>query len=271
MITWWGKIIGAFCGFLLAGPLGLLLGAFIGHGFDRGLHRQRYSFTGADQTQAQQAFFKATFLVMGHIAKLDGRVSEAEIQAARDTMARMGLDEQHKQQAIEFFQQGKQPDFNLTQALADLMQTSRHNRVLLQLFIELQLQAAMAGGSLSQAKQRALQAICQQIGVAPLNFMFFEDLFQFNRNYRQGYQQSYQQQYRAPQRAQLRLEDAYALLGVPASATDADVKRAYRRLMSQHHPDKLIAKGLPEEMLKVATEKTQNIKAAYERICEARQ
>jgi DnaJ like chaperone protein len=62
------------------------------------------------------------------------------------------------------------------------------------------------------------------------------------------------------------LSQAYAILGVGHTATDADVKKAYRRLMNQHHPDKLIAKGLPEEMIRIATEKTQQIKTAYEQI-----
>ncbi|OQX47943.1 MAG: molecular chaperone DjlA, partial [Candidatus Sedimenticola endophacoides] len=70
--------------------------------------------------------------------------------------------------------------------------------------------------------------------------------------------------------AGLVLDDAYAILNVSADATDAEVKRAYRRLLSQHHPDKLVAKGLPDEMMKVAAQKTHEIRQAYERVKEAR-
>jgi DnaJ like chaperone protein len=66
------------------------------------------------------------------------------------------------------------------------------------------------------------------------------------------------------------LHEAYEILGVKPSASDAEVKKAYRRLMNQHHPDKLVAKGLPEEMMKLATAKAQEIKGAYERIKSAR-
>ncbi|MDH5649967.1 MAG: DnaJ domain-containing protein, partial [Gammaproteobacteria bacterium] len=66
------------------------------------------------------------------------------------------------------------------------------------------------------------------------------------------------------------LVHAYTLLGIKENATDAEVKTAYRKLMSQHHPDKLVSRGLPEEMMKLATEKTQEIKAAYEAIVAAR-
>jgi len=58
--------------------------------------------------------------------------------------------------------------------------------------------------------------------------------------------------------------EAYAVLGVTPQDSKADIKKAYRRLMSQHHPDKLVSKGLPEEMIKVATEKSQKIRDAYD-------
>lgn len=262
----WGKIIGGFCGFLLLGPIGLLFGVMIGHVFDRGIYRQNWHF-GSNQ-QAQQAFFNTTFLVMGYIAKSDGRVSEAEIGAARVIMDRMALNEAQRLQAMSLFTRGKQSDFNLEQTLSELITACHHNKILLRLFLEIQMQMAQADGVLSQQKQRALQAICQRLGFAPLNFVFFEDLFKFKT----GYQQERQQygNYREPSRQGLPLRDAYALLGIPENASDIEVKRAYRRLMSQHHPDKLISKGLPEEMLKLATEKTQNIKAAYECVCAAR-
>ena len=66
------------------------------------------------------------------------------------------------------------------------------------------------------------------------------------------------------------LEDAYAILEVSPQASDREVKKAYRLLMSRHHPDKLVAKGLPEEMMKIATEKTQEIRAAYEIVKNSR-
>lgn len=264
-MNFWGKIIGGFFGFLLAGPIGMFLGIVIGHMFDSGLR-----VNVKHQAESQQAFFNATFLVMGYVAKADGRVSEAEIQVARNVMNRMGLNEQQRQRAIELFNEGKQANFNLDKALTELMQKCHQNKVLLHMFVEIQTQAAQADGHLSAAKQQVLQTICQRLGFAPLNFSFFEDLFNFQQRYQQHYQQHQQQGYRPRQTTQLNLQDAYTLLGIKETATDTEVKRAYRKQMSQHHPDKLVSKGLPEEMMKLATEKAQNIKAAYERICEVR-
>lgn len=268
-MTTWGKVIGGLCGLMLLGPIGFLIGIFIGHMFDLGLHKhwQILHTQVKQQSQIQQIFFRTTFLVMGYVAKADGRVSEAEIQVARNVMNRMGLNEAMRHQAIEYFTQGKQANFRLEQALADLAQVAHNNKVLLRMFVEIQTQAAMADGSMSSAKQAVLKTISQRLGFAPFDFNVFEDLFR----YQHGYQQrSQQQNYQQARRASFPLREAYALLGIPDSASDAEVKRAYRRSMSQNHPDKLVAKGLPEGMIKLATEKTQNIKAAYEAICAAR-
>jgi DnaJ like chaperone protein len=56
------------------------------------------------------------------------------------------------------------------------------------------------------------------------------------------------------------------ILGADKNLTDKELKRAYRRLLAQHHPDKLVAKGLPDEMIKLANDKTQEIISAYELI-----
>lgn len=261
----WGKLIGGFFGALLAGPFGVLLGVLIGHAFDRGLSVSTVfssAQAGTTHTHAQEVFFDATFLVMGHVAKADGYVSEREIQAAEAVMTRLGLRGLLKQRAIELFRKGKQPSFNLQQTLDDLFKACRRNPVLLQMFVEIQWQVAHADGSLSANKQRVLQTICQKLGIVLYNFSAFEDFFQ------SGYQQSYRQYETVPPKNTL--FEAYKLLGISETANDADVKKAYRRLMSQNHPDKLIAKGLPEEMVKLATEKTQNIRAAYDAVCKAR-
>ncbi|WP_218813940.1 co-chaperone DjlA [Rickettsiella endosymbiont of Dermanyssus gallinae] len=271
----WGKLIGGFFGFLLSGPFGLILGVFIGHLFDRGLSRnQGWTFSSVNPSVAQQVFFDSTFSVMGHIAKLDGRVSEAEIQAARAIMTRLGLTETMRKKAIDLFNQGKQPSFDLEKTLKHLVQTCHRNKVLLKLFVEIQMQSALAEQPISRDKQKVLQKIYQYLGFAPINFSFFEHIFNFEQAFRQQSSQQQQggyYQHQSPRsRHQLNLSDAYAILGVSESASPAEIKKAYRKLMSQHHPDKLVSKGLPEEMIKIATEKTQNIKAAYERICAAK-
>jgi len=254
----WGKLIAGFCGFLLGGPFGAMLGVLLGHQFDRGLNINNFQF-GGQRAETQQAFFQATFLVMGKLAKADGHVSEDEIRMARAVMNSMRLNQQQQEQAIHFFREGKQTHFRLDEALDILLQYAHSNRILLRMFIEIQAKAACADGPPTGAKLNMLNHICQRLGFPPMNFAYQQA----------GYQQQWQHQ-GAPRQAQASLQDAFALLEVPESANQAEVKRAYRKQMSQHHPDKLVAKGLPESMLKLATEKTQNIAAAYDTICAAK-
>jgi DnaJ like chaperone protein len=259
-LSWWGKVIGGVSGYLLGGPWGLLIGAVLGHQFDRAAARMGGTFTpGIDHAYVQRVFFEATFSVMGHLAKSDGRVSEEEIALARQVMGRMGLSEKSRLEAITLFNKGKQPEFALDEMLERFRQACFRRRNLGQMFVEIQLHAAYADGTLNPAERGLLLRICEQLGFTALDFERLDAMIRAELHAAQGGAGS-----------KGTLEDAYAILNIDAKAGDAEVKRAYRRLMNQHHPDKLVAKGLPEEMMKLAEEKTHEILAAYERIREAR-
>ena len=111
-MAWWGKVVGGAFGFMLGGPLGAAFGAAIGHNFDKGVARE-HSATGSGasgQERIQAAFFTATFSVMGHIAKADGRVTEDEIALARAVMRDMALNTAQTRVAGELFNQGKKAE-----------------------------------------------------------------------------------------------------------------------------------------------------------------
>ena len=267
-MNWVGKIIGAVLGFFLGGPVGLLLGLFVGHWVvDQGLllrwASNRTTFSGA-RHKIQAVFFNATFRIMGYVAKSDGRVSENEIRAARHIMEQMGLDASLRREAIRLFTEGKSSHFNLSGALSQLKQACLFQPSLLRIFLEIQAQMLYADGkTVSEHKQRVLLDICKQLGVSGFNFKSSDQRAYGEQNYQQ-----YQQKPERP--SEQPLQSAYATLGVTQTATDTEVKKVYRRLMNRHHPDKLIAKGLPPEMIKMATQKTQQIKSAYEQILKAR-
>lgn len=263
-MRWIGKVLGAFFGFLFLGPLGAIIGLIVGHFFDKGLQQNFIGFGG--NSQVRTTFFDATFSIMGHIAKADGRVSEREIQLARMMMQRLGLQGERKHQAMRQFNQGKQPSFNLDAALDQLRQQCAYPH-LLQLFIELQVQIAYADGPPQASVKHTLQHISQRLGLGNIDFSHVEAML-----YGQWRQQSYQyQQHTArPQSSQSRLDEAYRILEIDENASAGDIKKAYRRKMNENHPDKLIAKGLPKEMIDLATQKTQQIKAAYEHLKKIR-
>jgi DnaJ like chaperone protein len=250
---------------MLGGPLGALLGAALGHSFDRGLKQLSVESLGpADTERIQTAFFTATFSVMGHLAKVDGRVTEVEIAAARGIMARMQLNEDQRQAAIRLFQEGKQSDFPLDQVLEQFRRECHRRLNLIQMFLEILVATALADGSMHAKERELLLGICDRLGYPRTSF---EHLVALATGFRS---RSYHE--RPPsQPPRQSLADDYAVLGIDQGASDAEVKKAYRRLMAQHHPDKLVAKGLPEEMIKLATEKTQTIRASYERVKASRQ
>ncbi len=264
---WWGKVLGGAFGFMLGGPLGALLGAALGHNLDRGLGRllQDEHVEGLDlgaQERVQMVFFTATFSMMGHLAKVDGRVSQDEIELAEAVMGQMRLTPELRQAAMQLFSEGKRPDFPLDDVLDQLRHECHRRQTLLRMFIEIQLQAAFADGALHANEKHLLQHACDVLGFPRAEFERLKRMIGAERHYGAGQA--------VPPEKTLSLKDAHAILNVDLDTSDAEVKKAYRRLMSQHHPDKLVAKGLPEEMMQLATEKTQEIRAAYERIREAR-
>lgn len=268
-MSWWGKMVGGAFGYLMGGPLGALLGAAMGHQFDAGLDKVRRMGGGGWDAEAiertQSAFFTATFSVMGHIAKADGRVSKDEIDMARAVMGRMQLDASQREVAIRLFTEGKADDFPLDEVLEQFRRECHRRHTLIQMFLEIQLQAAYADGVLHPQEREVMIHIFEGLGFSAAEFEHLDAVIRGAAHF--GGEGARARQ--APP-SRDRLAEAYAILGVEASAEDVVVKRAYKRMMSQHHPDKLVAKGLPEEMMKLATEKTQEIKAAYEAIKQSR-
>ncbi len=272
-MSWWGKLVGGAFGFMLGGPLGALLGIALGHNFDKGLKAlpDDSGFASGDRERVQTAFFTATFAVMGRVAKADGRVSPEEIRLAEAVMDEMSLDAARRKAAINLFNQGKLPDFDLDGVIEQFRRECHGRSTLLQMFVEIQLQAAFADGQMDRAEDQLLLDICRRLGFGELDYRRLVRMVQAERAFRGGAGaggSSHQQQ--RPRSNAPTLDEAYEVLGVPRSASDAEVKRAYRRLLSQHHPDKLVSKGLPEEMMKIAAQKTHEIRQAYERIKETR-
>jgi DnaJ like chaperone protein len=271
-VSWWGKLIGGYFGFMIGGPLGAVLGAAVGHGFDRGVSQIRGEGMPrpGDQERIQTAFFTATFSVMGHLAKVDGHVTRDEIRFAEAVMAQMNLSADMRRTAIRLFTEGKAADFPLNAVLDQFRQEVGRRMNLLRMFMEIQLQAAYGDAQLSLAEEQMLLRICHRLGFPEYEFRVLDKMAAAHARFRQ--QAGGQGAGREPGMASGRpaLDQAYAVLGLSREASDAEVKKAYRRLMSQHHPDKLVAKGLPEEMMKVASQKTHEIKQAFEAIKEAR-
>jgi DnaJ like chaperone protein len=258
-MSWWGKIIGGILGYVILGPFGVLLGVIIGNQFDAGMYKlgnfeaSGKEWVSGNQERVQTTFFTALFSVMGHIAKADGQVTHDEIAMAKSVMQQMSLNKTQTRIAIDLFNKGKQADFDLDEILKQLKYECRHRRNVMRMFLEVLLQSAYADGVMHPDEKSTLQHIANELGFTAAELEQLEALILGHHNV-------------AGASSGVSLDDAYAVLGVSKNASKAEVKKAYRRMMNQHHPDKLVSKGLPEEMIKMATAKTQEIKAAYEKI-----
>ncbi|MGB0662207.1 MAG: co-chaperone DjlA [Pontibacterium sp.] len=248
-------IIGAIVGLMFGGLSGIFFGGAVGFFLSYMLVSKVAKYA------PNEVFFRATFTVMGKLAKADGRVSQDEITFARGVMNHLQLSEQKRREAIELFTQGKSPDFDMASVLTPLASFFRTRPALKLMFVEIQLQAALADGDISQAEMKIIQEICTLLRMNEQEVAAVVSRMQAQQSFYSGAGMASNA---------IPLSAAYQVLGVPEQATDAEVKRAYRKLMSQHHPDKLVAKGLPEEMVNLAKEKTQEIQNAYEQIKSAR-
>ena len=255
-MNWWGKILGGTFGMMIGGPIGALLGAALGHNFDKGLKVSASNQSGfGRQERAQTMFYTATFSVMGHVCKADGQVTEDEISLAKQVMQQMDMTAEQRKAAIGLFNEGKKSSFPVNDVIQQFRQEIGFRPNLLRMFIEIQIMAAYADGVMHAAERKVLLNICQILKISQHDFEHLCSMI----GGMQGGSSKAGRNDGAPS-----LKQAYKVLDVDESASPAEIKKAYRRLLSQHHPDKLVAKGLPEEMMKVAAERTHEIRKAYE-------
>ena len=260
-MTWTGVFFGALVGLMITrSAWGAVLGAIIGYMVDQGARSAMSSSAGPDSVRAE--FFRATFEIMGHVAKADGRVTEAEIDAARRLMQEFELDPNDRAAAMNCFRAGKAGNFDAGGCIGRLHAVCGDRFDILRAFVEVQLRTALAGNGLSPPARGILLRLAEQLGFSGLEFAHMEAAVRA-RQARSGPSRP-----GAPRAGTL--AECYAELEVDAGISDADVTKAYRRQMSRHHPDKLVANGLPESMAQMAKEKTQRIQEAYEGIRTAR-
>jgi DnaJ like chaperone protein len=251
-------VIGAVVGFLIGRLPGLLLGAAAGYFIGRSL---RHGLLGGLQVVRSQ-LIDSTFSVMGAIAKADRVVSPEEIRVAEAIFDQLHLAGGQREAAKAAFNRGKAPDFDLDAAVDGFARIGRGRGPLLQLFLQIQCMAVAADGNVHPAEHQMLLRVAHRLGLTERDVAQLEALLRTASPGRSTAGAP------APQK---RLEDAYAALGLTPAATEAEIKRAYRRLMSRNHPDKLAARGLPETMREIAEERSREINTAYDVIKAARQ
>lgn len=242
-------IVGLILGSHLHHPiLGLLIGWYIGSRFQKAIRMNTMKFSYHSPFQTQ--FFKTTFSVMGYIAKSDGHISSSEIKAAEHIMKQLRLNSSMRKEAMNAFRFGKSDSFHLDQQLQSIQSLSMFQPELVQLFMDIQWMAARADGQIGPNKQRILDEIARKLG-----------MHQQRRSYHQSSTSS---------TSSIHFSQACELLGVQSNDSEQVIKKAYRKMIGKYHPDRMVAKGLPEEMMRMANKKSQDIKEAYDVIRKVR-
>ena len=246
-------LVGGFVGLMFGGVPGFILGAIAALMLTAYLKQQ----AGAGLAGIQSGFLDSMFAVMGALCKADGLVTRNEIQAAEGMFNQLHLSQPLRERAIAAFNRGKTAGFDLDAELARFRQLSRGHPALLQMFLQLQISAIAADGQLHPAEHQMLLHIARGLGLPEAQVEQLEAmLLGKGRGARHNPQQE--------------LSNAYKILGLTAAASDAELKRAYRKLMNENHPDKLASQGLPESMRAMAERKTSEIAGAYDLIRQAR-
>lgn len=291
----WGKVIGVMFGFMFGRVPGALLGLIVGHFFDVSYSKDFSSqggfarfFTSKDEFQSEAEFFHCLFSALGHVCKSDGAVTQDDIDTASSLMDEMDLRGEVRKEAQQAFREGKARDFPLSDMLKQLKENCHARRDILQVYLEILVKAACAKKRLSAPKLALLEKVARQLNFSRKELHFFLTSYEAEQRFRQGQAQNKQQNYKhssadraksanhdyhqqkqsSKHRSQSysslsELDDAYKIIGVNASDDTKTIKKAYKKLMATHHPDKLASKGLPEQAVLMAKEKAQDIQAAY--------
>lgn len=265
---WWA-LLPVLLGTFLFGPVGAVLGLVLAFGYLalRAASGGLGGAAAAARADAGAVFFRASFTVMGCVSKADGRVTAAEIHKAEEVMEHaLGLSPEQRRTAQQHFRAGAQPGFDLDGMLAELAAACGREPDLIAVFMEIQVMAACADGEYSPSEDAVIRRCCQALGFPP------ETVLEMRALHLSGGPSAdagadFGRRDAAPADE---LARAYRLLEVEPSAPDREVQRAYADKMRKFHPDKLVSKGLPQEMMDFAADRTKELVKAYQLVKQAR-
>lgn len=257
----WGKIVGGAAGFAVGGPIGAIIGAVAGHAFDHYRaeeDRKRLDGPAGDQSPLfyddpaetrRIAFATALIALAAKLAKADGQVTREEIRAFRRVFQ---IDDAEVGDVARIYNQAKASTDGFEAYAQQIAMLFQRDRYLLAELLSGLFDVARADGELKPAEIAFLRRVATIFGFDQAAFQEIHGRFA------------------ASQRQMAGADDAYAVLGLTRRASDDEIRKAYRRLVREHHPDRLVAKGMPEELIEHANKTLATINVAYDRIAKER-
>ena len=248
-MAWFGKLIGGTIGFALGGPLGAILGTTFGHAFDsKNETDNRYKETLLSSgEQAQLTFFVATFSMLAKLVKIDKSISKEEIDSIEKFMLHdLGLNPESRRIAMNIFHTAMDSKGTFRDFAEQFYGEFQSQPQLLELMIDILIRVSVADGFLSEDEENLILS-------AVRTFKFTEEEY---RKFKSRYVKDF--------------EKYFATLKSKSSDSNDQIKKRYRKLVLEYHPDKIASKGLPEEFMKFANDKFREIQEAYEVIKKER-
>jgi DnaJ like chaperone protein len=192
---------------------------------------------------------------MGHLAKVDGRVSEDEIRAARMVMHRLGLSPANVRRAIGWFDEGKQPAFPLVQTVREARRKAARSQAQRVMFVRLLLEVVLAKEALKNEERALIWQVCTELDVGRVELAQLEAMIRAQRSFKRS---------PAGDADAARVRNAYETLGLSMDASNDDIKKAYRRLTNRSHPDKIASSNPDADVIAEAERRTREVRGAYE-------
>lgn len=244
---WYGKFIGGTIGLFTGGPFGAIAGAAIGHHFydarneDSSRERERVRYEGhTDNERRQASFFLALFSILGKLAKADGRITREQGEAVISFLDRMGVTGSQRSFAIKVFNEAKNTPYSVEDLAREFAQITRGRPDLRESMMDMLFEIALTDGHLHPGEEEVIRSVAAVLGFAP------HDLQTIRNRHMAGE------------------EHTYAALGLTPDATDDEIRRTYRQLVQEYHPDRIVSQGMPQEFVEYATERFQEIQRAWE-------
>ena len=232
----WGSLIGGMIGFSLGGPLGMLLGSVLGGKISRAKASAGFS----SQAQGQRVFALSLIVLSAKLSKADGRVSREELIAVKD---KLKIPENELDQVGKIFNKAKEESSGYEQYAHQISQFYKGNINVLEEVINILFYIAESDGEVSKSEFEMIENISKIFGLSKKQFL--------------GIKES--------RKSSDKLNPYIVLESSPDDNLEK-IRKKYLKLSKEHHPDLLISKGVPEEVINASKEKMRAINLAWNTI-----